>query len=298
MTYRNPTLLVFLVGVLAVAVAACDSAAQQRRPSQQQQSRLQQQSAESITCDRFEPSASLRGDQLLVLLDTDLPDWTQIMVSVSRSYWAGNPSEEYPIDYLEADATVAEWRKPRSVSVDNTAWRRKLDERLRMLALAGQPKKVTKIDSDVAVSFTVPINQPDSRFGIRNSNLIGKRIEIKGIRVVRGELKVKYPVTNTAHQPRLTEYGGFESLQIGAKYGLSRETPLVPERHPSNPLRAIASMRRVPAGTIITIAGVDRSDKTNPWYRVKVRSASGATVDEGWINSDALIGQEIKTLRP
>jgi Tfp pilus assembly protein PilV len=296
MTYRNPTLLVFLVGVLAVVVTACDSAAQQQRPSQQQQqSRLQQHSAQPITCDRFEPSASLEGDQLLVSLDTDLPDSTHIMVSVSRSYWAAN--EEYPIDYLETDATVAEWRKPRSVSVDHTAWRRKLDERLRMLALAGQPKKVTKSDSDVTVSFTVPINQPDSRFGIRNSNLTGKRVEIKGIRVVRGELKVKYPFTNTAHQPRLAEYGGFESLQIGAKYRLSRETPLVPERHPSDPLHAIASIRRVPAGAVIKVVSVDRSDTTNPWYQV-MATATGAMLGDGWINSAALIGQEIRVVRP
>jgi hypothetical protein len=281
-----------------VAIAGCDSAAQQRQPSQHRQSRPEQRVAESITCDRFDPVASLEGDQLLVSLDTDLPDSTQIMVHISRSYWAGIPSEEYPIDYLETSGTVAEWRKPRSVGVDHGTWRRQLDERVRMLARAGQPVKVSKVDSDVAVSFTVPINQPDSRFGIRNSNLVGKRVEIKGIRVVTGELKVKHPFTKTAHELRPTEYGSAENLQPAAKYRLSRETPLVPERHPSDPLAAIAALTRVPAGTIITIARVDRSDKANPWYLVKARSVSGAMLGEGWINSDALIGQEIKTLRP
>ena len=122
---------------------------------------------QTVRCDRFEPNAILERSQLSVSLDTDLPDSTQVMVSVSRSYWADAPLQEYPIAYLETRSTVGEWRKPRIVNVDHAAWRRQLDERVRRLGAAGIAVKVAKTDTDVTVSFTVPVNQTDPRFGPR-----------------------------------------------------------------------------------------------------------------------------------
>ena len=57
-------------------------------------------------------------------------------------------------------------------------------------------------------------------------------------------------------------------------------------------------MRRIPAGTIITVLSVDRSDASNPWYRVKAASASGTDMGTGWVNRIAVIGQEIRVIRP
>jgi hypothetical protein len=41
-------------------------------------------------CDRFEPKAVLEGDCLSISLDTDLPDSTVLVVTVSRSSWEGS----------------------------------------------------------------------------------------------------------------------------------------------------------------------------------------------------------------
>jgi len=251
---------------------------------------------QTVTCDRFEPQATLEGSQLTVSLDTDLPDSTVVMVSVSRSYWAGTPLQEYPIDYLESRSTVGEWRKPRVVSVDHAVWRRKLDERVRLLAAAGEPVKVVRPDADVAVSFTVPVNQADPRFGAGNRNLVGKKVATTGLRVVWAERKVSHPF-GTVAQPAPAEFGSPDGLVRGLKYRLSRDTPLAPERHPADPLRATALIRHVPAGTIVTVLGVDRSDASNPWYRVSAASASGGDLGTGWVNSVALIGQELKVVR-
>lgn len=254
-------------------------------------------SGQTIICDRFDPKAALQASKLTVSLDTDLPDSTQLMVSISRSYWAGTPSQEYPLDYLEARATVGEWRKPRVVNVDHAPWRRKLDDRVGVLAAAGAPHKVARIDSNLTISFTVPINQADPRFGRGNRNLAGKRVSTTGLRVVRARVKVQHPF-NAAEQPRPAEFDRPRYLRSGINYRLSRETPLVSERHPADPLRAVALIRSLPAGAIITILSMDRSDVSNPWYHVKAASASGADFGSGWVNSDALIGQEIRLVRP
>lgn len=249
--------------------------------------------SQTITCDCFDPKVALQANQLTGSLDTDLPDFTQVMVSISRSYWAGAPVEEYPLDYLESRATVGEWRKPRVVNVDHSVWSRKLDERLQMLAVAGEPVKVGKVDTDLTISFTVPINQADSRFGPGNRNLVGKQVAPSGLRVVRSE----YPL-GAAARPASLEFGSPEALKPGVKYRLSRETPLVPERHPTDPLRATALIRSMPAGTSISVLSVDRSDQSNPWYCVRAASSSGIALGDGWVNSTALIGQKIKVIEP
>jgi hypothetical protein len=64
---------------------------------------------QTTTCERFEAKAVLKSEQLIVSLDTDLPDSTQVMVGISRSHWADIPIREYPLDYLETRVTVGEW---------------------------------------------------------------------------------------------------------------------------------------------------------------------------------------------
>ena len=84
-----------------------------------------------ITCNRFKIKAAREGSQLLVSLDTDLPDATQVMVSIARSYWADTPEQEYPIEYFEKKSTVREWRKGKPVAIDATKWSQEFQEHLR-----------------------------------------------------------------------------------------------------------------------------------------------------------------------
>ena len=252
---------------------------------------------QTVQCDRFQLEVTPRGTELAISLDTDLPDATVLMVSVSRSYWAGAPLEEYPLDYYESRSTVADWRHVRRVSVEDGIWRRKLDERLRLLAAAGEPTRPTRIDTLITVSFTVPINQPDPRFGPGNRNLVGARVATTGLRIVRSESKLSRPFA-AAGGPAPARYGSPQDLKTGVTYALSRESPLTPERRPSDPVRAMALIRQLPAGTLISIVSVDRSDHDNPWYRVTATSRAGSELGTGWINSIALIGQEIRVVRP
>jgi hypothetical protein len=193
--------------------------------------------AQTIKCDRFELKAILEGDHLQVSLDTDLPDSTGLMVGISRSYWAGHPIQEYPIEYLDTRSTVGEWRKPRRVDLDNAAWKAKLGDRLRYLAQTGKPMHVTKVDKAVAVSFVVPINQSDLRFGTRNQNLAGRKVATSGLRVVTAEVKITYAISKATHASAV-DYRDPENLRRDVRYRLSRETPLAVEPHPADSLRA------------------------------------------------------------
>ncbi len=77
----------------------------------------------------------------------------------------------------------------------------------------------------------------------------------------------------------------YEHLQVGQKYQLSKETPLMPELEPADPLGALEKMTYIPAGGTIEILQV-ATKQGSPWYHVSVQG-----IGEGWINSIALIGQ-------
>jgi hypothetical protein len=248
--------------------------------------------AQIVKCDRFELKATLEGDYLLVSLYTDLPDSADLMVGVSRSYWAGHPIQEYPVEYIDAHSTVGEWRKPRRVDLDNAAWKAKFADRLRYLAQIMKPMHVTKVDNVVTVSFVVPINQSDPRFGKRNQNLVGRKVASSGLRVVTAEVKVPCAIGKVPHLSSVN-YGDPENLRRGARYRLSRETPLGAGPHPTDPLRAASSNRRLSVGTIITVLAVDGSEPPHPWYRVRASTTSGAHLGTGWVNGLALIGQQL-----
>ena len=76
-----------------------------------------------------------------------------------------------------------------------------------------------------------------------------------------------------------------EHLQIEQEYQLSKETPLVPELEPVDPIAALEAIKQISAGKTIKIIKIATKEKTS-WYYVEVEG-----IDHGWINSIALIGQ-------
>jgi hypothetical protein len=75
-------------------------------------------------------------------------------------------------------------------------------------------------------------------------------------------------------------------LQRGRRYRLAKETPLMPALDPVDPIAALADMKQLAEGTVISVVTM-RRNPTNPWYFVTVGTSSG------WINSGALIGQSL-----
>jgi hypothetical protein len=74
-------------------------------------------------CDRFELLWELDGGDLLLAVDTDLPDEGEPFFSVSRSYYQVGSDEEYARDYLSVFEPVSRWREPRRISLDADKWR-------------------------------------------------------------------------------------------------------------------------------------------------------------------------------
>ncbi|MFQ5752276.1 MAG: hypothetical protein ACE5HI_09790 [bacterium] len=79
-------------------------------------------------------------------------------------------------------------------------------------------------------------------------------------------------------------------LESGVRYRLSKETPLMPEFDPQDPMRALQTAKKIPTGGVVTI--LSRKQKAaSPWYHVRYGT------HQGWINSVALVGQTLERLR-
>lgn len=241
-----------------------------------------------IVTDTFDVRHDLRDGQLTIALDTDLGDAAKLMVSVSRSYWEQGSDEEYPVNYFSEQSTVGAWRAPRRIALDHDAWKREIEQLQRVLAAAGEPFTVSRVADSITISFVVPVNQ-EPPFEELNANLRGNAVtQSDSLRIVRREATVPYPIdaTNVGQ----TEFSDPLNLSMDTTYRGSREIPLVPELNPPDPLAAIASIRQLSAGEEFTVLEVAVRRNT-PWYRVQTH------LGEAWINSTALLGQEIVVVR-
>lgn len=98
-------------------------------------------------------------------------------------------------------------------------------------------------------------------------------------------------ITVTTNLP--TSFIAPYDLRIGKTYELSKETPLMPELNPVDPVVALGKMRKLSAGSAIKIISIAQKNNT-PWYNVSFINYSTENFDYGWINSIALYGQSLK----
>ncbi|MCK4326690.1 hypothetical protein KAW55_08050 [bacterium] len=98
-------------------------------------------------------------------------------------------------------------------------------------------------------------------------------------RRARKEAEGQYPIVASG-----------QSLRVGQAFQLTKETPLMPELEPADPMAALQKMRRLPSGATIKVLRVVKKHQT-PWYFVKATSPSKPSLGSGWINSIALIRQ-------
>ncbi len=279
-----------IIGCGSPAPETDSSATEQTAPIAQVRPEPQpfRMSGNQIVTDTFDVRYDVRDNRLTIALDTDLGDPAKLMVGVSRSYWKQGSEEEYSVDYFSEQSTVGAWREPRTIRLDHDAWKREIEQRQRVLAAFGEPFTVSRIADEIEISFVVPVNQ-DPPFQSWNANLTGHVVTQSGnLRIVRREVVVPYPIDATnVGQTRFADPLGLASETT---YRASGEIPLVPEIDPPDPIAAIASIRRLSPGEEFTV--LETTERRNtPWYRVRTR------LGEGWINSTALLGQEIVVVR-
>jgi hypothetical protein len=147
-----------------------------------------------VFCNSFNINTILKGRELEFWLNTDLPDNTLVMVSVSRRYWIKGSLGTYSGSYYGKSIFVYELRKPVTVILDDKQWRRQVEEKHKQIDPSGEPLQVSKISDEVELKLVVPINQDNSAFGPRNVNLEGTMVTAEqGFKIIRKEKMLIIP---------------------------------------------------------------------------------------------------------
>lgn len=246
-----------------------------------------------IVCNKFELVTNVTGSTLDFSVDTDLPNNAVVMVGVSRSYLEkGNP-DRYSVDYFSEKSTIGKWKSEHSISIASEDWKTALRVKQEEMSRIGLGFDVASISDKITVSMVVPINQPDPKFGDQNQNLTGKAVRTKGIRVVEDEIEIDYPLNappvGKSPFPSLNPL----ELEIGQAYVVSKQTPLMSSHSPADPIAAIQQVKQIPKGGGFKVLEVYK-EKNNPWYKVTAFNQSTEAIGTGWINSTALLGQQLR----
>lgn len=85
-------------------------------------------------------------------------------------------------------------------------------------------------------------------------------------------------------------------LRAGQAFFVSKETPLMPEFKPAAPLAALKRIKQIPKGGAFKIYEVKKKG-SSPWYRVAGIDQNKKIIGAGWINSTALLGQDLKPFK-
>ena len=132
-----------LVGLLAIGCSG-DSEQPESPPA-----------PDGIVADRFELRWELDGADLLLAVDTDLPDEGELSVSVSRSYYEVGNDAEYARDYLSVFEPVSRWRELRRIPLDAEAWRADLAAHQSRMAEIAAAEREAGVFAEDTIAFEV-----------------------------------------------------------------------------------------------------------------------------------------------
>lgn len=225
---------------------------------------------------------------VMLFLNTDLPDWAEVWVTLSRLYYRVGKEDAYSGGYFSEKARIAAWRTPRRISYDDAAWKaeRSADQARLSRISSDMAYEIDRIEDHLTASVTLHLNQPDPRFGgFGNPNLFGAIVSKSGKwNVVRAKQRIPAPLAGAPlQQSQIVAYDG---LQSGRSYRLLKQTPFSPlssEEKKDLPLdlalQALSSIVQLPAGQVIHVRSVRKTQMGGREYEVEVEGVRGWILD-------------------
>jgi hypothetical protein len=154
-----------------------------------------------VSCELFKFEAEKHKSTINIHLNTDLPNDTIVIISVSRGYLKAGV--KYSHDYFNEKSTVAKWKIPQSIPISDKKWNASLSAKQKKSK--NDPKfknTLGAIDSFISVSTIIPTNQKNQRFGKNNEHLIGSCVNANSaVRTLRSIIEIESPLTSPYYGP-------------------------------------------------------------------------------------------------
>ena len=117
-----------------------------------------------------------------------------------------------------------------------------------------------------------------------------------GLRVVEDEVEINYPLDSPPVDKSPFPSLNPRELEVGQTYIVAKRTPLMPSHSPADPIAALQRMKQIPKGGAFKVLETFNK-RGNPWYKVIAFDQRKKQIGTGWINSTALLGQELKAYK-
>ena len=126
-----------------------------------------------VVCGKFDATVTISDHVVSLSLETDLPDDTNISISITRDYYQSGSRESYSEYYFSGTVNAIGVSQVRQVNFQDEVWFNALQKRKDIMARIGGPFREQRIAQYITVQFLVPVNQDNEMFGSRNANLEG-----------------------------------------------------------------------------------------------------------------------------
>lgn len=185
--------IIILVSVVFMYSCSTDKA--NKKPNNEVAPTLKNQ----IVCDTFEITTDMTEKGLSLSLNTDLPDFSEIMVSVSRSYFEKGNDSPFSLEYFSEKSTVGQWRVSKNITLNNATWKSELEDKQKEMAKLNLGFEVDKISEQIDVRMVLPVRQKNPIFGEDNQNLIGKAVKMSGsLKISESEKHIDFSLSISA----------------------------------------------------------------------------------------------------
>ncbi len=131
---------------------------------------------EKLLVTQFKLDVSKINNKISFKLITDLPDDTQVSISISRSY-DDHDGKKYSFDYFQETSSLLKWRGYHSVEISDSDWQQQLKKRKELFRKLGEPIYVKSIDNNLLIKASITYKQPNPKFGYKNRNLDGEEVK-------------------------------------------------------------------------------------------------------------------------
>ncbi len=247
-----------------------------------------QDKQDKIVCNEFTLTARIEGNDLLLAVDTDLPDYAKVAISVRRIYYEVGNEEAYSHPYFSKTEPVGSWRIPRPIALDAAAWKASLVKHQRKMSKigSGMEFEIGKIDKYIEVSAFLSALDNDSRLGGLGNPKVVRNVK------PNADKKLLFPLAGSYSSLR-SKFAAWDNLKVGVKYRLSGATTVVSAIPGTPEARRNFVSTKLPAGEVIRIYQVIHY-KNSLFYRAALAEDPRL---EFIINSVVLIQQNLQVVQ-
>lgn len=239
-----------------------------------------------IVCNEFSLVSEVVNSNIKFSLHTDLPNSSEVMISLFRTYRISGDSRDLVVKYFDGVKKVSEWKEPFIVEISDEVWMSNYKLEQERLAKYGVNDSAISI-SNIVELRAIFINK-------NNDVLSGDAVQEASYKPEIKDVK-SFNLPTSLMINKLPKVASLlpTNLNINQKYILSKSTPLMPSPNPKDPISAISQVAYIPPKGIIQIESTEKHRGT-VWYKVFCQKPDGEHIGVGWISSIALYGQDIQ----